>query len=547
MRAPLRIRKMPVITVALVVVALVVLAAVVSSRGNTPAGSARSQVAFSPTLDPGSPLRGMAPNFTLTDQFAKPVSLSSFRGKVVLLAFNDSECTTICPLTTTAMVDARRMLGSAGSKVALLGVDANPHATSVKDVRTYSELHGMTRAWEFGTGSHAQLERVWKAYGVDVEIAAGQIDHTPALYVISPQGRLARLYLTQMSYSSVTQEAQILAREASKLLPGHPPVRSDLSYRPVRTIIPTQHATLPLVNHGSLKLGPGSPRLLLFFASWDQEVMDLRGRLMALNGYATTATALGLPQLVAVDEGSVEPDRSALPRLIAGLPTPLRYPVAIDRAGRVADGYGVQDEPWMVLVAHDGTPLWFRDISTAGWLSVAGLVKQVRAALRTASAPLTPATVRAELAGSPPALAAIHAQASRVFGNEQALAVRIRELRGYPVVVNAWASWCAPCRLEFKLLASAAARYGRRVAFLGADVNDNSGDARAFLTHHRVSYPSYQVTIDNITGILPQGLASTPTTIFYDAAGHRTHVHIGQYESQGTLNSDVSSYALGGG
>jgi cytochrome c biogenesis protein CcmG, thiol:disulfide interchange protein DsbE len=133
-----------------------------------------------------------------------------------------------------------------------------------------------------------------------------------------------------------------------------------------------------------------------------------------------------------------------------------------------------------------------------------------------------------------------------VFGNEAALAARIRKLRGYPVVLNIWAAWCGPCREEFKLLASASARYGRQVAFLGADVSDNSGDARAFLTHHPVSYPSYPATIDNVSGILPQGLAVTPTTVFFSRSGKIVHVNPGQYQSQGSLNSDIATYALGG-
>jgi cytochrome oxidase Cu insertion factor (SCO1/SenC/PrrC family) len=54
------------------------------------------------------------------------VSLRSFRGRVVILAFDDSERTTVCPLTTTAMVDAKAMLGPASSRVQLLGIDANP-------------------------------------------------------------------------------------------------------------------------------------------------------------------------------------------------------------------------------------------------------------------------------------------------------------------------------------------------------------------------------------------------------------------------------------
>ena len=79
----------------------------------------------------------------------------------MILAFNDSQCTTVCPLTTTAMVNAKRMLGPAGAQVSLLGIDANPDAISIKDVRDYSEVHGMTQSWDFLTGSRPQLRRVW--------------------------------------------------------------------------------------------------------------------------------------------------------------------------------------------------------------------------------------------------------------------------------------------------------------------------------------------------------------------------------------------------
>ncbi|HEY2594211.1 MAG TPA: TlpA disulfide reductase family protein, partial [Chloroflexota bacterium] len=107
-------------------------------------------------------------------------------------------------------------------------------------------------------------------------------------------------------------------------------------------------------------------------------------------------------------------------------------------------------------------------------------------------------------------------------------------------------SSCGPCRAEFGLLASASAQFGRRVAFIGADISDNSGDARAFLRQHRVSYPSYPITIDDITSILPQGLLGTPTTVFYNAAGKRTFVHAYEYKSQGTLDSNINTYALAG-
>src|SRR4051794_9610102 len=59
---------------------------------------------------------------------------------------------------------------------------------------------------------------------------------------------------------------------------------------------------------------------------------------------------------------------------------------------------------------------------------------------------------------------------------------RLGALRGHPVVVNQWASWCPPCRQEFRYLQRVAARYGNRVAFLGVDAQDNRGDAQKFLS-----------------------------------------------------------------
>src|ERR1022692_502639 len=116
---------------------LLVLAAC-GSGGAGPAGPAQNgqaQAALNPDLDPGTSLHGIAaPGFRLVNQFGQPMSLSQFRGKVVILAFTDSECTTICPLTTVSMVEAKDLLGAAGDQVQLLGIDANPSATRVADV-----------------------------------------------------------------------------------------------------------------------------------------------------------------------------------------------------------------------------------------------------------------------------------------------------------------------------------------------------------------------------------------------------------------------------
>jgi len=381
-------RSVPVTWVAASVVLVGTAGIVIHAVASAPRGGASAAqsalLADNPSLDPGASLSGPAPGFTLTDQFGQPVSLKSYRGKVVLLAFNDSECTTICPLTTAALLDAKAMLGAAGSQVQLLGIDANPKATAIEDVLSYSQLHGMAYQWRFLTGSLSELESVWKAYSIGVTISQNQVDHTPAVFVIAPDGNLAKLYLTQQSYAAVGQLGQLLASEASRLLPGHPPVRSHLSYAQIAGASPAATTTLPRAEGGTVSIGPGDPgqaRLYLFFATWDQEITSLAGQLDALNGYQLAAGAAGLPSLTAVDEGSVEPSPAQLTRFLAGLGEPLWYQVAVDRGGQVADGYQVQGAPWFVLVSPSGKLLWTWNVPTSGWLTRAALDQHVRAAL----------------------------------------------------------------------------------------------------------------------------------------------------------------------
>jgi len=203
-------------------------------------------------------------------------------------------------------------------------------------------------------------------------------------------------------------------------------------------------------------------------------------------------------------------------------------------------------EPWLVLTSGTGRLLWYYDISTGGPISRAYLIHQIRAALALSANTPSTALVAEELAGSPAPLTAVHKQADQLLGGEPALAARLRALRGYPVVVNAWGSWCAPCRAEFGLLGNASAYYGRQVAFLGADVGDSPGDAQAFLAEHPVSYPSYQMNASALTGVDPAGIAGTPSTLYFNRAGRLIHVHTGQYLTQGSLDYDVESYALRG-
>jgi cytochrome oxidase Cu insertion factor (SCO1/SenC/PrrC family) len=347
-----------------------------SSMGQPQPAQARA-AAQNPDLDPGTSLGGtVAPDIKLVNQFGQQMSLSQFRGKVVILAFVDSECTTICPLTTVSMVQARELLGAAGEQVQLLGVDANPSATSVSDVMAYTQAHSMVNQWDFLTGSVPQLQSVWKAYHIYVQIQAGQIDHTPALYVIDQRGRLREIYLTSMAYASVGQEAQVLAQETARLLPGHPKLARQSSLAYINGISPATTQVLPALPSGSVTLGRGQPRLDMFFATWLSETSDLRGQLTALNAYARDEHSAGLPPLVAVDEAVSEPSPGAARAYLQGLGWPLSYPVALDGTGRLADGYGVQDQPWFALTSASGKVIWSHD----GWLPVSALEAAVRKA-----------------------------------------------------------------------------------------------------------------------------------------------------------------------
>ena len=116
--------------------------------------------------------------------------------------------------------------------------------------------------------------------------------------------------------------------------------------------------------------------MVVFFASWLSETSDLAAQLDGLNAYAQAAAGGKLPALVGVDEAVTEPSPATLGATLAHLPAPLRYPVGLDKTGRLADGYGVQDQPWFELVSATGKVLWSHD----GWLPVPALEAAARKA-----------------------------------------------------------------------------------------------------------------------------------------------------------------------
>jgi cytochrome c biogenesis protein CcmG/thiol:disulfide interchange protein DsbE len=158
---------------------------------------------------------------------------------------------------------------------------------------------------------------------------------------------------------------------------------------------------------------------------------------------------------------------------------------------------------------------------------------------------LTAAEMRARLNGSPPALAALHEQAAQILpGGLKALRSRLAVLKGRPLVVNKWASWCEPCRSEFGVFQHVSVSTGRQVAFVGIDSGDSSkAKATAFLRSFPVSYPSYYDPSGQ-AGATVTDSTSTPVTVFFNRRGGE-YIHQGPYLSVAKLERDVRRYALG--
>lgn len=93
----------------------------------------------------------------------------------------------------------------------------------------------------------------------------------------------------------------------------------------------------------------------------------------------------------------------------------------------------------------------------------------------------------------------------------------LEQLRGTPLVVNFWASWCDPCREEMPLLAEAHQRLGREIQFLGVDMEDARDAGARFLHAYDVRYPNVFDPSNEIG--LSLDLFAPPMTVFYDRDG----------------------------
>ena len=152
---------------------------------------------------------------------------------------------------------------------------------------------------------------------------------------------------------------------------------------------------------------------------------------------------------------------------------------------------------------------------------------------------------REHLRGSPAPLAALHEQSNRLLGGgTAAFQKRMRALRGHPVVINKWASWCGPCRAELPILQKVATERGREIAFVGVNARDKRPAAVGFAGDYPTPYPSYEDPDEKIARAL-EVPANFPATVLIDAKGKTVLIHQGGYATSRDLEADIDKY-LGG-
>lgn len=185
------------------------------------------QMGLSPT--PNRP----APGFKLVDQSGRSFTLSSFRGRAVVLEFMDPHCVDICPIVSSEFVDAYRNLGSLASKVVFVAINVNPNYLTTSDVLSFTREHNLSIIpdWHFLTGSLDALQAVWKHFGIEVIVPkpSGDVIHTSLLFFIDRWGHerflaspmvehtsSGKAYLPNASITSWGRGIELVARQLAR-------------------------------------------------------------------------------------------------------------------------------------------------------------------------------------------------------------------------------------------------------------------------------------------------------------------------------------------
>lgn len=151
-----------------------------------------------------------APLFRLRDQHGRRVSLVSYRGRPVVIAFMDSLCTAQCPLEAAQLAAALRPLPPrARPQLLIVSVDL---ADTPRSVAAAARKWRLPAGFEWLMGTHAELARVWQAYDVTVRVTKTDILHSDAFYVVDRNGDERAGFLSPFIPGLLTRDLRALAQ-----------------------------------------------------------------------------------------------------------------------------------------------------------------------------------------------------------------------------------------------------------------------------------------------------------------------------------------------
>lgn len=309
----------------------------------------------------------VATDFKLTDQNGHPLALSQFRGKTVVLSFNDDQCVDVCTLLAQDVVRADQFLGVAGrNRVAFVSVNVNPFYPQVQYVRQWSDQHdvGKLSNWYFGTGSVADLQSIWKAYGVYVGLdqATRSVVHESVIDFVDPSGQLRAGADFGQNAVDVDPFSHGMAQAAVDLLPASErtsvagPQATAGGGKGAQLSEQAPNFRLPQLGKASPEIGLtgflGHPVVVNFWAS---SCVDCRAELA---GFQQVAKQVPGIRFIGVDVA----DPSVPAALSLARQAGITYPLVADDSGHVASEYQVTDLPttlfldWggKVVVRHPG-------------------------------------------------------------------------------------------------------------------------------------------------------------------------------------------------
>jgi len=321
--------------------------------GIGPAASALLQLDILP------PPRDSAPDFALTDQHGRPTSISQYRGKAVVLSFNDDVCQDLCTLLAQDIAAADADLGTAAKNVVFLSVNVNPLHTSVKDVKTWTDSHGLgtTANWVFATGTARHLARAADQFHVPVTLdpKTHEVVHGTELFFIDPAGKEVALGQFGTQSANTALFAHAMAQTAVDLLPraARSPVAgpSDSAAPGVALNNPAPGFNLPQLNN------PAS----------DVSLARTRGKYTVVNFWASTCSACirEMPDLQKAHRTlgesvaflGIDVADPAGPAAAFARKSGVTYPLLADANGTAAGAYRIPGLPFTAIIGPDGTLL----------------------------------------------------------------------------------------------------------------------------------------------------------------------------------------------